>query len=260
MPFFCPIAANAPPQEIHDPLGSGPYYIASRVPNRQTVLRRNAFYWGPRPASVDRVIWSVGLGFEACREAEERNATDYCVAGIPSAEYAELAAMYGINKKDGQFFFSPTLSTFYFAFNHDRPAFKGQGQIPLKQAINWALDRPSLVRTAGYLGGKRTDQILPPAMARAASIYALGGVTDRSLAKARALLAKAKLKPTSLVLYTRTIDGPRVQIFQFNLKRLGIDVDVKYFSSFGPMLPRAGVRGEPYDVIFAAWFATTPIR
>ena len=38
-------------------------------------------------------------------------------------------------------------------------------------------------------------------MGRDASIYPLGGVTDQSLARARALLAKAKFKPTTLVLY-----------------------------------------------------------
>ena len=54
----------------------------------------------------------------------------------------------------------------YFVFNHDRPAFKGEGQIPLKQAINWALDRHALAQATGYLAGKRTDQILPPALAR----------------------------------------------------------------------------------------------
>ena len=30
--------------------------------------------------------------------------------------------------------------------------------------MKWAIDRPSLVRQFGYLGGGRTDQILPPGM------------------------------------------------------------------------------------------------
>src|SRR5207245_1889775 len=46
MPFFCPIAVNSPLEEIDDPLGSGPYYVASLVPNRQVVLKRNPFYRG----------------------------------------------------------------------------------------------------------------------------------------------------------------------------------------------------------------------
>lgn len=249
MPFFCPIAVNTPLQEINDPLGSGPYYVASRVPDRQVVLKRNPFYRGPRPANVDQAVWTI-TGREACRVAVEQNQLDYCGGlGIPSESYAEIAAKYGINRKNGQFFFNPLLLTDYFAFNHDRPAFKGLGQIPLKQAINWAIDRPALVRADGYLGGKETDQILPPAIGRNASIYALGGVTDRSLAKARALLAKAKFKPRRLVLYAPSFDPAPAQarIFQFNLKRLGIDVEIEYFPA-DAFFGKVATRGEPFDV------------
>ena len=231
MPFFCPIGTDTPLEPLDDPTtgtgppaGSGPYYIASHVPNRQVVLERNRFYRGPRPANVDRIVLSIGVAPAACREAVERDELDYCFDLAP-ADYAQIAARYGINRTDGRFFFNPTLSDYFFAFNHDRPAFKGPGQIPLKQAINWAIDRSALVRAAGYLGGRRTDQILPEAMGRKASIYplGLGGVTeDERLDRARALLAKAKLKPARLVLYTPSY-APRIawaQIFQSNLKPL----------------------------------------
>jgi ABC-type transport system substrate-binding protein len=255
MPFFCPIAVNTPPVEINNPLGSGPFYFASRVPNRQTVLQRNRFYRGPRPANVDRIVWAVGLGQEACRQAVERDEQDWCAQAQP-ADVRELAARYGINKPNGQFFFNPQLDTEYFAFNHDRPAFKGTGQIPLEQAINWAIDRPALARAAGYLGEKRTDQILPAAMGRDASIYPLGGVTEQSLARARALLAKAAFKPKTLVLYVSTCPcrpwTAQAQIFQFDLKRLGIDVEIKYFS-LNEFFDRIGTRGEPFDVALDVW-------
>jgi ABC-type transport system substrate-binding protein len=142
----------------------------------------------------------------------------------------------------------------YFAFNHDRRAFEGRGQIPLKQAINWAIDRPAIVRAAGYLAGKRTDHILPPALNRSASVYPIEGVTERSMAKARALLRKARLTPTKLVLYAGNLGSEQAmaQVFQFNLKRLGIDVDIKYFphSSFFGLV---GTRGQPFDVALWGW-------
>jgi ABC-type oligopeptide transport system substrate-binding subunit len=247
MPFFCPIAVNTPLQEIDDPLGSGPYYVASRVPNRQAVLKRNPFYRGSRPANVDQIVYTINGG-EACRAAVEQNAIDYCF-NTPTGDFRDLARKYGINRKGGQFFFHPTLGFDYFAFNHDRPAFKGPGQIPLAKAINWAIDRRALVGAAGYLGGKSTDQILPPPLARDVSIYPLGAVNESRLAKARALLEKAKFKPKRLVVYTDNFDyGPSwAQILQFNLKRLGIDVETKVF-------PRAnyisliGTRGTPFDI------------
>ena len=222
------------------------------MPNRQVVLKRNPFYRGSRPANVDQIVMTMAAGQGACRAAVEQNELDYCAgAGIPQADFPEIVAKYGINRKGGRFFFNPTLGVIYFAFNHDRPAFKGVGQIPLKQAINWAIDRPALVRAAGHLAGKRTDQILPPAITRPASIYPLGGVSERSLAKARALVKKAKFKPPKLVLYTGNFGNEPTfaQIFQFNLKRLGIDVEITY-------VPHAaypyvvGTRGEPFDVAF----------
>jgi peptide/nickel transport system substrate-binding protein len=257
MPFFCPIAVSTPPEEIDDPLGSGPYYLASRVPNRQIVLERNRYYRGPRPANVDRVVWTIGNGSEACRVAVEQDEIDYCVGrSLGPVADREIASTYGINRPNGRFFFEPLLQTFYFAFNHDRPAFKGRGQIPLKQAINWALDRRALVAAVGFLGGRRTDQILPPAIAREAGIYPLGSVTDQNLAKARALLARARFKPAKLILYAPNNGFLSVwaQIFQFDLKRLGIDVAIRYFD-FGVVGQKAGVRGAPFDVALNGWLA-----
>jgi len=249
---FCPVAPGTPPVENQAPLGSGPYYVASYVPNRQVVLERNRFYQGPRPANVDRVVRTIGVGPEACRAAVERDELDYCYPGIPVAAAGETADRYGINK--GRFFFDRTLTSLFFAFNHDRPAFKGVGQIPLKQAINWAIDRPALVRAFGYLGGRRTDHILPAPFGPKGSIYPLGGVSERSLRRAKALLARARLKPEKLVLYAMGV-GPslmQAQVFQFDLRRLGIDVEIKYFSP-ATLGEKAGTRGEPFDVVLTGW-------
>jgi ABC-type oligopeptide transport system substrate-binding subunit len=262
MPFFCPIAASTPPVEIADPLGSGPYYVASHLPNRQIVLERNRFYRGSRPANVDRVVWSIGLAPEACRQAVERDEVDWCLF-IPPEDYRQIAARYGINRPNGQFFFTPTPGIYYFAFNHDRLAFKGEGQIPLKQAINLVVDRHALA-AAAYLSGRRTDQILPSSIGRDAHIYPLGGGTEGSVARARALYAKAKIKPDKLVLYTHApgflgVNAVWAQIFRFDLKRLGIDVEIRYLgSTFGQLLPRIGTRGEPFDVVIASWIPDYP--
>ncbi len=100
---------------------------------------------------------------------------------------------------------APSLTTWFIAFNHDRPAFKGPGQIPLKKAINYAIDRPELARTLGYLAGKRTDQMLPPALARAESIYPLEGAEP---ATARKWLARAKHQADDSSSSTRTTARP----------------------------------------------------
>ena len=109
-----------------------------------------------------------------------------------------LAKQYGINRPGGQFFRSPLLATPHFVFNHERPAFKGPGQIALKKAINYAIDRTELTRAYPYLAGIRTDQMLPPALGRDTSIYPL---READPATARKWYARAKYKPQRLVFY-----------------------------------------------------------
>ncbi len=251
MPFFCPVVPHTPSTELDTPAGSGPYYVHERILNQRIVLKRNPFYRGKRPANVDEVVVTL-RSYEACVVAVERDRIDYCFPGAESVPQ-RLSERYGINRPGGQFFVSPMLGTFFVAFNHDRPAFRGPGQIPLAKAINFAIDRPEIARTFGYLGGKRTDQMLPPALARPASIYPLEGADPVT---ARNWLARATIKPTSLVLYAN--NAPQgvalAQTLVHNLKQIGIDVQVKYFY-FGVVVAKVAAPGEPFDLALTAWIA-----
>jgi ABC-type oligopeptide transport system substrate-binding subunit len=251
MPFFCPILAHTPPTEINDPAGSGPYYLKERVVNQRIVLERNPFYRGDRPANVDEVVLTL-RSYEACVVAVEQNRIDYCLPGIEQVPQ-RLAKRYGINRPGGQFFVSPMLATTFVAFNHDRPAFRGPGQIPLAKAINYAIDRPELARELGYLGGKPTDQMLSPALARPASIYPPKGADP---ATARKWLARATIKPSTLVLYANnTPQGVALaQALVHNLEQIGLDVQVKYFY-FNGVAAKVAAPGEPFDLALSGWIA-----
>jgi peptide/nickel transport system substrate-binding protein len=254
MPFFCPVLASTPidPEGVDNPPGSGPYYVAERTVNRRIVLKRNPYYRGSRPANVDEVVWTIGDSREACLHATEQDRIDNCmVRGIPAAAHRDLAARYGINRPEGRLFVNPALETWSFAFNHDRQAFKGPGQIPLAKAINFAIDRPALARALGYLAGRRTDQMLPTALGRDEGIYPLRGADP---ATAKKWLAKARIKPTRLVMYTGNAPATvtMAQVLAFDLKQLGIDLDVKLFD-FVALIQKASTRGEPYDIVTNDW-------
>jgi ABC-type oligopeptide transport system substrate-binding subunit len=255
MPFFCPVLPNTPIDSpiVNDPPGSGPYYVAERVVNQRVVYRRNPYYRGNRPANVDQILLTVGETPDACLIAVEENRKDNCLVLLPSA-YRALPEKYGINRPGGQFFVSPGMSTEYVVFNHDRPAFRGAGQIPLKMAINYAIDRPAMARAWGYLAGKRSDQMLPPALARPTSIYPLAGADPTT---ARRWLERAKVRPRQLVLYASSSGPPRVamaQVLVFNLKQIGIDVEVKYFDT-EVLASKAATPGEPFDLLQLGWGA-----
>lgn len=249
MSFFCPIKVGTPiePDGINNPPGSGPYYVAERTVNRQLVLKENPFYKGPRPHNYDQIIWTIGPSLEACRLNVEQNNTDYCVDGIPPTAYKEVADKYGINRKNGQFFFNTILGTSYFALNHDRPAIKN---VNFKRAINIAIDRPALLRAGGFLGGVRTDQILPPALTKNVNVFPLGGVTQARIDQAKKLAGSAN----KLVLYTanRGARVVRAQVFQFNMKQIGVDVDVRQFAR-AVQHEKCATRGEDFDVCDEGW-------
>jgi ABC-type oligopeptide transport system substrate-binding subunit len=258
MPFFCPLLPNTAinPAGIDNPPGSGPYFVAERIPNRRIVLRRNPFYRGHRPANVDEMVFTIGESADACWLATEQNRVDLCLLTsqlVPEATVRRIVRQYGINRRSGQFFVTPQLGTLYLAFNHDRRAFKGRGQIPLKKAINYALDRPALARAWGYLAARRTDQMLPPALGRDASVYPLRGADP---ATARRWLSRARFKPTRLVLYTwnNRFGVEFGQLLAFELSQIGIDVDVKSFEMVA-LEERTSRRGEPYDVSLHGWVA-----
>ena len=240
---------------MNDPLGSGPYYVAERVVNRRIVLKRNPYYRGGRSANVDQVFWTIGESEQACLLATEQNRIDHCVStgglGIPPTAYRRLARQYGVNRPGGQYFVDTRLQTWYLAFNHDRPAFRGPGQIALKKAINHALDRPAFTRSFGYLGGRPTDQLLQPVLGRDDRIYRTEGADP---ATARKWLARATVKPRTLVLYAynNPFGVAIAETLSSNLKQIGIDLDVKYYD-FGTAVDKAGTRGEPFDVVIGAW-------
>ena len=98
--------------------------------------------------------------------------------------------------------------------------------------------------------------MLPPALARAASIYPLGGADP---ATAKRWYARARLKPTKLVLYAWTIP-PAVtaaQVVAFNLAQLGIEVEVKYYEPL-TAVTKALMPGEPFDLVLSAWAPDYP--
>jgi ABC-type transport system substrate-binding protein len=256
MPFFCAIPTNL----AHDPNGvlappsAGPYYISDRVPNKSITIKKNPNYKGKRPHNVNQINYNIGNSLDAIYLRTQQGATDYAAQGIPPASYAEAGQKYGINK--GQFWVKPQLGVSYFAFNHDRPLFKGANGTALAKAINYAIDRPALLAQSGYLAGKRTDQILPPGLAgfRDAALYPL---KRPDLTTAKKWMAKSGVKDGQTVEYYTSNRGAAplaAQILQFNLKQIGLNVNTHLFAR-AVQIDKEGTRGEPFDITSEGWIA-----
>ena len=88
MPFFCPILPNTAivPEGINNPAGSGPYYVAERIPNRLVVLKRNPFYRGGRPANVDQMDLTIGETAEAASARSSKTNSTPASRRLPNTD------------------------------------------------------------------------------------------------------------------------------------------------------------------------------
>jgi peptide/nickel transport system substrate-binding protein len=256
MPFFQAIdsklAATIDPQGANAYASCGPYYVASRTPNRSITLKRNPNYKGPRPHNVDTIQVNVGNTPDVIYQDVLKGTTDYAADGVPPAQWASIAQQFGINKK--QFFKRPQLELDYVALNHDRPLFKNNPK--LAQSVNYAIDRHAYLAQRGFQAGTRSTQILPPGMPgyKHYTLYPTN-VSSTTVNKAKALAA-GNTRDGKAILWTSNRGAAPLQgqIVQFNLKQIGIDAEIK-------LLPRAQqfgdakVRGAAYDVDLEAWGA-----
>jgi peptide/nickel transport system substrate-binding protein len=256
MPFFQAIdsklAATIDDKGVNAYASCGPYYVASRTPNRAITIKRNTFYKGPRPHNLNTIQVNVGNTLDVVYQNVLKATSDYAADGIPPAQWADIAKRFGINKS--QFYTRPQLELDYVALNHDRPLFKNNTK--LAKALNYAIDRQAYLAQRGYLAGKRSDQILPPGMPgyKDFSVYPLK-VTSGTQAQAKKLAAGNTRDGQAIVWAANRGANPlQAQIVQFNLKQLGIDSEIK-------LLPRsqqfgdAKIRGAKYDVDLEAWGA-----
>ncbi len=254
LPWFCPIPTDLPldPAGIDFVPGSGPYYVASRQVGHQIVLKRNPYYHGSRPSNPARIVISITGTPESNTALVQRNGADLSWDDIPPELGPQLAARYGFNRsllrlQGGAAF------AYFLILNTSSPLFKGNPQ--LRRAINYAVDRPSLVRAAGgFLSSRRTDQLLPPGMPgfRDVHLYPIKGPDLKTARR----LAAGHLRGGKAVFYT-VPNGPQQTVagdVRYELKQIGLDVEIKTFA--GPVrFQKITTRGEPWDITYGFFFA-----
>jgi ABC-type oligopeptide transport system substrate-binding subunit len=263
MPFSCPVKASQPLpvsdwQGREGPVfrGSGPYYVAEWERRRRIVLRPNRFYRGPRPQNVDRVLYDIGLPLATIKLKIDKGETDY--GSIPTNAHAEVGRVHGVQKASpGRYFVNSAGGIRYLALNHERELFgkpgggagAGLGNVPLKRAINFAIDRKSLIEQRGAYAGVFNDQYLPPTIpgARNAAIYP----SRPDVARARALAEGHMREGRAVLNACGTGDCiPSAQIIQANLREIGLDVRLLVGRPFTGL---SRTRGMPIDMSLEGW-------
>jgi YVTN family beta-propeller protein len=257
-PFFCAVPSNTPIDPQHVIPSAGPYRVASYAPGQGVVLTRNPNYHGSRPHRLARIELRVGVPGQRAVAQVQAGTADYAMDGeVDTADAATLAARYGPGSraaKSGrqQYFINPLPNIKFFALNTHRPLF---ADVRLRQAVNYAIDRPALARLGDPLPERRSDNYLPPGVPgyRDAPIFPPGP----DLAKARQL-AKGHAGQTA-VLYTceRLTCLQRAEIVKTDLAAIRLRVVVKAFQD--PVLfAKLATPGEPFDISNVGWTADYP--
>ncbi len=243
MQFFSAIPKNMPidPQGVEEPAGAGPYYPKSWVKNRQAEFVRNPNYKGNRPHNIDRFLVTLNTDSAQSVLQVKSGQIDFDIGGPPPESKASLAPLLG-----KQFFNDAVVSTSYIALNNQSPLFKN---VAARKAVNYAIDRPALLRAFGFLGGKRDDQTLAPGLPgyRDVSIYPIKGAAPAT--------AK-KLWPSGgsglLLVRGRPYQLVQGQIVQYNLKQIGINLNVQAFDT-AVFYAKVGTKSEKFDAAMGAW-------
>lgn len=217
--------------------GAGPYTVAEFVPSQKLVLKRNPYYRGPRPQHVDEIDFAPTNDAVA---AVEKGMADYAELGSPD-EVAHLGARFRTLLHS-----RPGIGIRYVILNSSQRLFKDN--LPLRQAVNVALDRRALLAArGGAVTGSLTDQYLPSSMPGFvdARIYPL---RHPDVGRAQAL-ARGHTRSGTARLYIKDtpIDIAQAQIIKRDLARIGIRVLVKTLP--GPALfQQLFTPGSPYDM------------
>jgi ABC-type transport system substrate-binding protein len=259
MPFFCPLPTSVPidPDGIDAPVPSaGPYYIASWTRNQEIVVRENPNYRGTRPHHFDEIHYTIGLPLETIRQRIESGDAD--LGDLPISAHAELGQRFGPGAVPQRYFVysAPTIS--YLAMNHDRELFGSGGSlgnVNLKKAVNYAIDREALMAQRGAYSGATTDQHLP---------FGIPGYRDVPIYPARPDVARARelanwqpgdpVRNGVLYCSNRSPAVQQCQIVQANLREIGLEMQIMYFPR-AQQFERTGIRGEPFDMTLEGWHA-----
>ena len=200
---------------------AGPYYIASRDAGRSTVLKRNPYYKGPRPANPDQIVFTPNVNVDQSLLQVKAGQSDLDIAGVPPTAAADLGKQYGVNKS--RFYVGATSCVNYMSMNNARAPFDN---VNLRKAVEYAIDRPAQVRLLGAYAGKRTSQILVPGIPgyKPYNAYPLAGA-DVAKAKAVGGSAIASAPTLNVIHTTTTVSTNRAQIAEFNLKQIGFKIN-----------------------------------
>jgi ABC-type transport system substrate-binding protein len=152
--MISPVAIREHPTDLYQyPVGTGPFQLADWTPGEAIILTRNDDYWG-EPAKAQTLTLSITPD-PALRVQAVLSGT------VDSADALPLQAITALkNNEDTQALLRPARAIGYLAINQN---FAPLDNLQVRQALNHAIDRESLVKAAFPDNGQVARSLIPPA-------------------------------------------------------------------------------------------------
>jgi peptide/nickel transport system substrate-binding protein len=226
--------------------GTGPYTISPTgiIANSQYTFEANPHYWNPSAVHYHQIVVKVIDDPSATLAAIESGQID--------AALGNVAPGIGVAAKSAGFTVLPAPFSIASLILADRGGTTSPlGKLEVREAINYALDRPALANVISGAYGKPTDQLSLPGAPGYSAV--LGNYYSYDVTKAKSLLADAGYPNgfTLSVLETTQLD-PNSTIAQgiaSELASIGIKVKLTVAPTFVQYVPDAFSRKYPAMVL-----------
>ena len=225
MPFFQATSTALP--LTHEVTGSypsaGPYFYSHNDVNVETSIRRNPFWTrGPgrtRPRNLTGLDIHWNLNQQAIFDEVQANQLDED-ADLPPDLIQSVANEYGVNRT--RFWVKPQNCIGFLLFNTANPLF--HKNVPLRKAINWAVDRTDYAAPAGPYAGSPWTHLLPPGFPGSISAKRLQPYSPRANIPRAKKLAAGHFRSGKIVVLGRpygVINPNQASLIRRDLIRLG---------------------------------------
>ena len=217
------LKAGTPEKVDQDPIGTGPYTLVQY--QKDAVIRYKAFdaYWGGK-AKIDDLVYAITPDPTARYAKIKAGECHVMIAPNP----ADLEAM----KSDGavNLLEQAGLNIGYLSMNVQKKPFD---DVRVRQAINMAIDRDTILKDVYQGAGQKAKNPIPP------TIWSYDDSTEDypyDPEKAKALLKEAGVESLQSDLWWMPVQRPynpnakrMAEIMQADLAKVGITVELKSF-------------------------------
>ena len=253
--FFTAMVPSSTPQkdtENPPPAAAGPYYISQYKPSRSFTVLRNPHYTpipGIPTGNPDKITGIMTNDLAQSAQYIESGQYDYDENTLPTDRLKQLQQKYGDRIKLWR-----TPSTYYWFMNQRTPPFDN---LKARQAVNYAINRQTLVNLRGGLGVP-TWNFLPPTYPQYKKITPTP--YPYNLSKAKQLVQQSGTKGMTVTVWTISddaIDKAQGEYLQGQLNKIGWNAKIheiagaNYFVIIGNQATKA-------QIGFTDWFEDYP--